>query len=99
MRRRMKNILRITCTDIDLTTVTDLEFYVKQGGYFKQYVPQVRSATEMLVELPMEDTQALKTEPVRLQFAFTDANGNPGASEIANVPVDDLLKEAGYDPA
>jgi len=33
---------------------------------------------------------------VKLQFAFTDANGVPDASDIVSVLVDDLLKETGY---
>ena len=99
MDRRIRNLLQITCDDLDLTTISKIEFYVKQASLFFQYTPEVRSKTEMLVDVPFEDAMQLRLGEVKLQFAYTDANGFPGKSDILEVPVEELLKEAGYDPA
>ena len=98
MRKRIRNALHITCDDVDMTTVSDIEFYVRQIRFFRQYTPEVLSPREMLVEIPFEDAMELESGNVRLQFAFTDADGNPRATEIETWPTCDLLKEAGYDP-
>lgn len=98
MRRRIQNSLKITCNGLDLTTVTDIEFYVRQPGFFGMYIPSVVSASEMVVTIPLADAKKLAKGTVELQFAFTDAEGNPDASDIVKTEVDDLLKEVGYDP-
>ena len=98
MRGNIKNHLRITCEDVDLTTISTIEFYVKQSGFFGCYTPIVVSPTEMVVVIPLEDAKKLCPGNVKLQFAFTDAEGNPDASEIVAVKVNNLLKEVGYDP-
>ena len=98
MRTRIKNALHITCEDVDLTAVSKIEFYVKQSGFFRQYSPEVVSPNEMLVEIPFEDAMKLRPNQVKLQFAFTDENGTPQATDIVSYEVADLLKEAGYDP-
>lgn len=98
MRTRIKNALHITCEDVDLTTVSKIEFYIKQPGFFAQYTPEVLSANEMLVEIPFEDAMKLRPGQTKLQFAFTDENGVPRATEIEHREAGDLLKEAGYDP-
>lgn len=98
MKAKMQNSLHITCEDVDLTTISNIEFYVRQGQFFRQYTPEVVSADEMLVQIPFEDAMQLSMAGIRLQFAFTDADGNPRATEIETARAGDLLKEAGYDP-
>nr|DAH37826.1 MAG TPA: hypothetical protein [Caudoviricetes sp.] len=97
MRRLIRNALQVECTGIDFTKVTKIEFYLKQGELFFQYSPTVTDATHLLVDIPKADaSQLTRKADVKLQFAFTDANGVPDASDIVSVLVDDLLKEAGY---
>lgn len=96
MRKKIENRLKITCDDIDLTTVTDIEFYVRQVRFFGHYTPTVVSAHEMLVIIPSEDAKKLCRGKVELQFAFTDADGNPDSSEITELEVGDFLREVGY---
>ena len=48
--------------------------------------------------IPLEDALQLNATQIKLQFAFVDADGNPRASGIVQIPVGELLKEAGYDP-
>ena len=99
MDRRIRNVMQVTCDALDLTTITNIEFYVRQGpGIFFQYTPEVISKNKMLVDVPFADAMQLRLGPVELQFAYTDANGIPGKTEIVEIPVGELLKEAGYDP-
>ena len=98
MREKIENRLKITCEDIDLTKITNIEFYVRQLNFFGCYVPTVISPTEMSVVIPFNDAKRLKQGEVKLQFAFKDSGGTPDASEIITMQVGDLLKEVGYDP-
>lgn len=96
MRKNIENKLIVTCDDIDLTTLTHIEFYVRQSRFFGCYKPSVISSNKMLVIIPFEDAKKLRDGKVELQFAFTDANGTPDASEIVEYEVDDFLREVGY---
>jgi hypothetical protein len=98
MREKIENRLKITCEDVDLTTLINIEFYVRQARFFGCYSPTVISSTEMVVIIPFEDAKKLHSGKVELQFAFTDANGNPDASDSVVCEVGNLLKEVGYDP-
>ena len=98
MREKIQNTLKIGCDGIDLTTLSNIEFYVWQQTFFGCYAPTVLSSTEMVVIIPFEDAMKLREGQVELQFAYTDANGVPDASDISNVSVERFLKEAGYDP-
>ncbi len=98
MRIRIKNQLLLVCEDIDLTEISNIEFYVKQNGFFGIYTPNVVSDTQMTVEIPYKDAMRLRHGEVRLQFAFVDKNGVPDASDIVIESAKDFLKEAGYDP-
>ena len=99
MRRRIKNNLHITVGGVDLTKASNLEFYMRQGQFFRQYIPIVLSENEILVTIPLKDATCLELTKVSLQLAFTDENGEPLATDPSIIPVDDFLKEAGYDPS
>ena len=96
MRKRIENNLCITCEDIDLAKATNIEFYVRQGDLFFQYLPVVTSSSQMNVKIPFDDAMKLSDANVKLQFALVDGDGNPRASAIVTEPVRDLLKEVGY---
>ena len=96
MREKIQNQLVIACEGIDLTTVTDIEFYVKQSEFFRLYHPDVVSPSEMVVVIPFADARRLRTGEVKLQFAFIDQNGVPRATDEVTEKVGVLLKEAGY---
>lgn len=98
MREKIQNRLKISVDGIDLTKLRDIEFYVKQTGFFGCYAPEVSSPTEMLVIVPYSDAMKLRKGNVDLQFAFVNEYGDPDASNVNTVPVEQLLKEAGYDP-
>lgn len=97
MREKIKNLLQIEVSGVDLTALQNIEFYIKQNGNLLQYKPTVISASEMVVTVPFEDAMRLKEGAALLQFAFIE-NGTPRASDIERVNVSDLLKTAGYNP-
>jgi hypothetical protein len=96
MRKKIKNTLKITCTDIDLTTVSNIEFYIRQLKFFGCYVPKVISSSEMIVVIPFEEAKKMHDGKAEVQLAFTDENGNPRATEPVTTTVGNLLKEVGY---
>lgn len=97
MREKMENRLHIEVSGVDLRTLEDLEFYVRQGTCFWQYAPTVISETEMVVIIPFEDAMKLRPGSVLLQFAYTQA-GTPDATDPQSITVGELLKKMGYAP-
>ena len=95
MRQKIKNTISLEVAGLDLTTITNIEFYIKQGSRFWQLTPVVVSSTEMYVVFPKEDAMGLSIGNVKLQFAYTQGNLT-NASDIAEIAVAALLKEAGY---
>ena len=96
MRQRMKNYLEVAVKGVDLTTSSNIEFYLCQDEFFRQYTPEVAASDKMVVEIPCADAMKLASGAVLVQFALTDKNGTPHAPDPKAIPVDVLLKEAGY---
>lgn len=98
MQKGIANTLLITVDGAELTGVRKPELYLRQGELFFQYAPQIMDASTMRVTIPKEDSAQLRHDRyVQLQVAWTDDAGNPTATGIAAVPVEDFLKEGGYD--
>ena len=98
MRQKIQNRLRITVEGEAMTTVTDLEFYIRQGTFFWEGPAEVEDDHTLIVTVPKETADRLVAGKwVQLQFAYTDAAGVPQASDVLKVPVGELLKESGYD--
>lgn len=98
MRQRIENYLAVTVDGVDLATVKDYVFWVKQSSVFLEYVPEIADSSTMLVHIPKEDAMKLRNSDVEMQFAFTTQDGRPMASDIVRMSVERLLKEAGYGP-
>ena len=96
MRQRIENRLIITVDGVDLTTVTDILFWIRQSNTLFEYVPKVIDSKTMSVTIPKEDAMKFLLSTVEMQFAFTHEDMHPEASEIVKMQVDQLLKEAGY---
>ena len=99
MRQRIENYLSVTVEGVDLTTVQDPVFWVKQSSVFLEYTPEIADSGTMLVHIPREDAMRLREGTVDVQFAFTTQDGRALASDIVRVDVKRLLKEAGYGPS
>lgn len=97
MRQRIANTVSISVDGVDLTAISNIEFYVRQNGLFFEYVPTVVNASTMIVIIPKEDADLLMPAFVRLQFAYTNADGRPDASDVLAISVAELLKTEGYD--
>ena len=98
MRTKIENTLIINVCGIKLSETQKIEFYLKQGDNFFQYTPQVINDKSMTVTIPFDDAKKLlPTVKAKLQFAFTDNDGNTGASDIVEMLVRDLLKTEGYE--
>ncbi len=97
MYQKIKNTLSVEVDGVDLTTVKKIEFYIRQGDVFFEYIPTIVNEHEMFVTIPKADADALRPNILAyLQFAYTDINGNDIPSEIIEVDVKKLLKEEGY---
>lgn len=103
MIQRIENNLYIPVEGVDLAGATKLEFYIKQGSFYEQYVPIIADTgpetSAISVRIPYKDAMKLSAaSDCKIQLAFTDENGNPRASEILVVDVEGLLKHEGYNP-
>ena len=97
MRSKIENILNVSVSGVDLTALSDIQFYVRQGSVFFQYTPQIIDDSNMIITIPLADAKKLvPAVKAELQFAFTDGYGNSGASEITQMVVQDLIKKEGY---
>lgn len=96
MRRNIENNLVIEVEGAALTGWSDPELYIRQGCRFLQYTPSLVDDSHIAVTVPLEDARQLNSGPGQIQLAYTDANGVPRASEIEDIQVGELLKEAGY---
>jgi len=103
IRQKIENALAVTVTGVDLTGISNVEFYIRQGDFFYQCTPEIVDKTMMRVTIPKKEADRLRATghpsicPAQLQFAYTDAAGVPRASDVLKVPVGELLKESGYD--
>lgn len=97
MYQKIKNTLHITVKDVNLKTLRKIEFYIRQGELFFEYIPTIINEHEMSVIIPKIDADFLKAnEKVELQFCYTDENDNDVPSKKSTVDVEELLKTEGY---
>ena len=96
MRRNIENNLVIEVEGAALTGWSEPELYIRQGCRFLQYTPSLVDDSHISVTVPWEEERQLNTGPGQIQLAYTDANGVPQASEIEDIQVGELLKEAGF---
>ena len=97
MRHGIENVLVFTTENVDLSTASKLEFYLKQrNGTFLEYVPEIIDNTSFRVTIPYEDAMELSEGTAEVQLALTTEGGTKIASTIINCKVARLLKESGY---
>ncbi len=99
MRQKIENTVYISVEGVDLTTLSNIEFYIQQRhaeDIFFQYVPVVVDANTMYFVMPKADADRLQTLPIKMQFAFTYDDGSAGASDVYQTTVKELLREGGY---
>lgn len=98
MRKLIANQIPIKCNDVDFTTSTDIEVYIRQGSNFFQYTPTVIDAHNIVVDMPFADAKTLEVGSVVLQWALTDSDGKPVSPDPIIIEVGDFIKSDGYNP-
>lgn len=101
MIQRMRNVVPIDITDVDLSNVTQIEVYLEQKStntYLRFAGEDVELVDEntLAISVSKEDAMKLSTATVRGQIAFTRENGLPTATKVFYVSVDELLWRDGY---
>lgn len=96
MREKIKNVLKIELSEASLSGATNMEFYIRKGTKFFQYVPEALDEKTILVVIPKEDAMRLTWGTAFVQLAYTDENGVPVATDTAEIEIKKLLKEDGY---
>lgn len=83
--------------EIDMTGATDIILSIKQK--FGQYVELTADLVEgkIMATLPYKEAMKLTPSPTEIQLMWTDKDGNPRATKAKPIPVDKLIREAGYD--
>lgn len=106
MIQKIENILTLSVKelsstgsskDVDFTGATHILFAIKQE--FGQYIELEAVFVEgkLVVKLPYEKAMLLTTSLSKVQLMWTDESGNKRATKPKTVPVEILLREAGYD--
>lgn len=83
--------------EIDMTGATDIILSIKQK--FGQYIELTADLVngKIMATLPYEEAMKLTPSPTEIQRMWTDKDGNPRATKAKPIPVDKLIREAGYD--
>lgn len=83
--------------DLDMTGATNIILSIKQkfGQYIELTVAIV--GDKILATLPYEEAMKLTPSPTEIQLMWIDKDGNPRATKAKPIPVDKLIREAGYD--
>lgn len=106
MIQKIENVLSIsvkersptgTVTPVDLTGATHILFAIKQE--FGQYIELDATLVDgkLVVKLPYDKAMLLTTSLSKVQLMWTDESGNKRATKPKVIPVEALLREAGYD--
>lgn len=100
MIQRMRNNITVNVDGVDLSTVTNIEVFLRQESTGVERLISGASITAgdgvLVFELPKELGMQLEASPIRAQIMFTRENGLPDATSPFNIPVRELMKEAGY---
>lgn len=82
---------------IDLSKASNILLVIKQKfGYYIELTAELKEDSIVAV-LPYKEAMKLTDSSADLQLMWTDENGNKRATNVKTIPVQELLKEAGYD--
>ncbi len=97
--QRIANIRRITVSeDVGLLSCTGITAFVVQGDTeFAYSITTAVSDTEVDVQIPYDDAMSLSRGTVKVQLAWTDANGTARCTKPKTMPVDEFIYSGGYE--
>lgn len=101
MIQRMRNVVPIDISGMNLDNVTEIEVYLEQRSTntrlrFSGEDVSILDEDTLAISISKEDAMKFSTATVRGQVAFTRADGVPGATKVFYVPVAELIWRDGY---
>jgi len=96
--QRIANIRRLTVSeDVGLLSASGITVFVTQGSTeFAYAIDTAVSDTEVDVQIPYADAMKLNRGAIKIQIAWTDANGTPRNTKPKTISVDELIYSGGY---
>lgn len=85
-----------TTEQIDLTSATDVRFYIWQNIKFIDLPATVMEAKKVQVAIPYADAMRLSKGYCSIQVVFTEPDGTARATETLKILVGELLNPEGY---
>ena len=97
MIQKMRNTLCVYIYGIDLTKCSNFQFYLLQDNMQFSYVASASTSNKLIVEIPYEDAMKLVPGCAQAQVCLTDGAGNPRATNLMQLRIEELINKDGYD--
>ena len=97
MIQKMRNTLCVYIYGIDLTKCSNFQFYLLQNNMQFSYVASESTSNKLIVEIPYEDAMKLVPGCAQAQVCLTDGAGNPRATNLMQLRIEELINKDGYD--
>lgn len=102
MLQRIESLLSLTVknsdgTLVDFSKASSILFSIRQQHGIYLEFPGLLVEGKLLVKVPYEDAMKLTTSPTKAQLYWTDEYNHKHATTACEIPVDELIREAGYD--
>ena len=97
MIQKMRNTLCVYIYGIDLTKCSTFQFYLLQNNMQFSYVASASTSNKLIVEIPYEDAMKLVPGCAQAQVCLTDGAGNPRATNLMQLRIEELINKDGYD--
>lgn len=97
MIQKMRNTLCVYIYGIDLTKCSNFQFYLLQNNMQFSYAASAITSNKLIVEIPYEDAMKLVPGCAQAQVCLTDSAGNPRATNLMQLRIEELINKDGYD--
>lgn len=102
MIQKMENVLALEVTDgtepVDFTGATNILLAIsqKQCGVYIELPVNVHDG-KLVCTLPYKSAMRLASAPCLIQVMWTTVSGGKRATAVEQIPVEQLIREGGYD--
>lgn len=102
MIQKMENVLELEVTDgtepVDFTGATNILLAIsqKQCGVYIELPVNVYDG-KLVCTLPYKSAMRLASAPCLIQVMWTTVSGGKRATAVEQIPVEQLIREGGYD--
>ena len=97
MIQKMRNTLCVYIYGIDLTKCSNVQLDLLQNNMQFSYVASASTSNKLIVEIPYEDAMKLVPGCAQAQVCLTDGAGNPRATNLMQLRIEELINKDGYD--